>query len=343
MIGAVVLAAGLSTRMGQPKHIMPWGATVMVRRVVDVLAEGGVDKVVVVTGHARAEVEAAVAGSAARTVFNPDFTNGSMLTSLQVGLKALAAPTSEGVLATLVALGDQPQIEATVVRTVIQQWRLNRAEIVAPSFEGRRGHPILFARSFWPIILSASFELSPRELLQAYAQQAVYLPVPTDSVVRDIDTPDDYRRETATLPTSPLPDGHSCDTLKPMAEGSKKRILVVDDDPEITTMLEVLLDLYGYEVRIAHGAAQGMAALTTDPPDVMLLDVMMPHVSGLELCRYVRREPRLAHMPVIVFSARANDEYVRQAMEVGATLFVKKTASREELLGAVDRVLGLAR
>ncbi|MEK7326536.1 MAG: NTP transferase domain-containing protein, partial [Chloroflexota bacterium] len=108
VIGAVVLAAGLSTRMGQPKHILPWGTTVMVRQVVEVLAEGGVDEIVVVTGHARAEVEAAVAG-VARSVFNPDFANESLLISLHVGLRALETSACEAALA---ALGDQPQIEA---------------------------------------------------------------------------------------------------------------------------------------------------------------------------------------------------------------------------------------
>ena len=122
----------------------------------------------------------------------------------------------------------------------------------------------------------------------------------------------------------------------------KKRILIVDDDPEITTMLQVMLELYGYEVRLAHGVAQGIAALTANPPDVMLLDVMMPQISGLELCRYVRRDPRTERLPVIVFSARANDENVRQAMAFGATMFLNKTANRDELLAAIDRALGLA-
>lgn len=181
--------------MGQPKHILPWGVTVMVRQVVDVLAESGVDEIVVVTGHARTEVEAAVAG-AARSVFNPDFANESLLTSLHVGLRALESSACEAALA---ALGDQPQIEAGVAQAVIKQWRLNRAEIVAPTFEGRRGHPVLFARSLWPQILSASPELSPRELLQVYADRIEFLPVATDSILRDVDTPDEYRREIAAL------------------------------------------------------------------------------------------------------------------------------------------------
>ncbi|MBI3243929.1 MAG: nucleotidyltransferase family protein [Chloroflexi bacterium] len=192
MIGAIVLAAGLSTRMGRPKHTLPWGETVIARRVVDVLAESGPDEIVVVTGNAREDVEAALRGSTARAVFNPGFANGSMLTSLQAGLRALEESACE---VALVALGDQPQIEAGVVRAVIKQWRMNRPPILAPSFNGRRGHPILFARSFWPHIFSASSDLSPRDLLQAHAEQVVYLAVSTDSVLRDIDTPDDYERE----------------------------------------------------------------------------------------------------------------------------------------------------
>ena len=190
MIGAIVLAAGLSARMGQPKQIMRWGSTVIVRRVVDVLAEGGVDEIVAVTGGARLEVEAALQGSAARAVFNPDFANGDMMRSLQVGLAALS-PAAE---AALVALGDQPQIEAGVVRTVAQQWRRSRADIVAPSFNRRRGHPVLFGRSIWAA-LAAAAETSPRDFLQTHAERIVYVDVDTDSILRDVDTPEDYERE----------------------------------------------------------------------------------------------------------------------------------------------------
>lgn len=190
MIGAIVLAAGLSTRMGQPKQIMRWGGTVIVRRVVDVLAEGGVDEIVAVTGGARLEVEAALLDSAARCVFNPDFANGDMMRSLQVGLAALS-PSAE---AALVALGDQPQIEAGVVRMVAKQWRAARADIVAPSFNLRRGHPVLFGRSIWAA-LAAAAATSPRDFLQTHAERIVYVDVHTDSILRDVDTPEDYERE----------------------------------------------------------------------------------------------------------------------------------------------------
>ena len=199
-VGAIVLAAGLSTRMGQPKQIMAWGSKLIVRQVVDVLAGSGAKPIVVVTGHVREQVEAAIAGvaiagvvGAATPAFNPDFADGSMMRSLQVGLRALSSSTCG---AALVALGDQPQIESAVVRAVMERWRAGGKEVVAPSFGGRRGHPVLFARSLWPELLAAFANLLPRDLLKSFSGKIAYLEVATDSVLRDVDTPEDYARET---------------------------------------------------------------------------------------------------------------------------------------------------
>lgn len=118
-----------------------------------------------------------------------------------------------------------------------------------------------------------------------------------------------------------------------------KRILIVDDDPDVTDMIAVLLELHGYDVRKVYGTMPGMTTVMADPPDLVLLDVMMPHLSGLELCRYIRRDPALFKLPVIFFSARASEEQVGEAMAAGATSFVKKTASKDELLAAIRSAL----
>ena len=180
--------------MGQPKQIMQWGTVTIARRVVEVLAASGVEPIVVVTGNVRKQVEEAVAGAATMTVFNPDFADGSMMRSLQVGLRVLPLDCE----AVLVALGDQPQIESEVVRAVMEGWRRGAKEVLAPSFGGRRGHPILFARSLWPTMLAASTGLSPRDLLKTFSDKIAYLEVDTDSVLRDVDTPEDYARESLT-------------------------------------------------------------------------------------------------------------------------------------------------
>ena len=88
MIGAVVLAAGRSQRMGRPKMILPWGETTVIGQVANVLLAVGVDDVLVVTGGAQNEVEGALTGMPVRTVFNPEFANGEMMHTLQVGLAA---------------------------------------------------------------------------------------------------------------------------------------------------------------------------------------------------------------------------------------------------------------
>ncbi|MBM4424705.1 MAG: nucleotidyltransferase family protein [Chloroflexi bacterium] len=200
-VGAVVLAAGMSARMGQPKQLMLWGDKPMARHVVDVLLAGGVESesVVVVVGHEHEKVEESLKGSGAKIVLNPQYADGSMLRSLQVGLSAiqsvefLGGPPPEAVL---VALSDQPQIKAEVAQAVIARWRDAGGEIVAPKFEDRRGHPILFAVSIWPEILAAVPVGSPRDMLGVHSERIVYAEAGDDSVLRDIDTPDDYRRET---------------------------------------------------------------------------------------------------------------------------------------------------
>ena len=127
-----------------------------------------------------------------------------------------------------------------------------------------------------------------------------------------------------------------------MAKADKKRILVVDDDPEITEMLHIILDLAGYDVRVAHGTAQGMAAVNADPPDLIMLDVMMPHLSGLELCRYVRRDPRTMQLPIILLSALASADKVAEGMEAGATAYLTKAVGRDKLLQTIHDALNAA-
>jgi molybdenum cofactor cytidylyltransferase len=195
-VAAIVLAAGRSTRMGTPKHVLPWGADeTIIRRVVAQLQRAGVAEIVVVTGGAREQVEAALAplaaeaGGTLRCVYNPDYARREMLSSLQVGLRNLPPDCA----AALVALGDQPQIEVNVVQAVRQRWSETRAEAVFPTFENRRGHPVLFDRHLWPALLDLPDTATPRDALGRARAEAV--PVETASILHDIDTREDYERE----------------------------------------------------------------------------------------------------------------------------------------------------
>jgi molybdenum cofactor cytidylyltransferase len=190
-IAAIVLAAGRSVRMRQPKMILPWGESTVIGRVVQVLSQAEIQPVVVVTGGARRQVEAALAGLAVQLVFNPRYAQEEMLISLQIGLGAL----EKEVAAALVVLGDQPQIELEVVQSILACYRITQSPLVVPSFHMRRGHPWLVDRRLWKAIFELNAASTLRDFLNSYADQIEYLSVDSPSVLHDLDTPEDYQRE----------------------------------------------------------------------------------------------------------------------------------------------------
>lgn len=188
-IAAIVLAAGQSKRMGRPKMTLPWQGTTVIGRVILTLQQAGLKDILVITGGARQEVEDALKDWPLRLLFNPHFAEGEMAQSLQLGLSSL----DEGVAAALIVLGDQPQIEVSVVQAVIAAFWECHPLLVIPSFQRRRGHPWLAARPLWPEILALQPPATPRDFLDAHQTQIHYLSVETDSILQDLDTPQDYQ------------------------------------------------------------------------------------------------------------------------------------------------------
>ncbi|MCZ7573564.1 MAG: nucleotidyltransferase family protein [Ardenticatenaceae bacterium] len=190
-ISAIVVAAGLSTRMGTPKQLLPFGPHTVIEQVVSVLLRCALDEVVVITGHKRHAIEATLAAWAVRPVFNPNYQTGEVLCSVQCGLSALGPSVS----AALIVLGDQPHLEAGVVRRVLDAYQDVPGRLVIPSYQMRRGHPILIDRARWPEIVSLGADKTLRHAINAHAGDIRYVVVETDSVLRDMDTPEEYRRE----------------------------------------------------------------------------------------------------------------------------------------------------
>ena len=192
MISAIVLAAGLSTRMERPKQLLPIGEHTVIEQVVSVLLVSPVDEVLVVTGHERGAVEAALSKWPVKTVFNPDYAEGEMLSSVQAGLRAVAI----GCQAALLAVGDMPAIERDVVAQIIQAYLAAGQDMVCiPSYQMRAGHPVLVPCSYWEAILSLPQGDTLRSVLRAQNTHVRWVVVDTPSVLRDMDTPADYRRE----------------------------------------------------------------------------------------------------------------------------------------------------
>jgi molybdenum cofactor cytidylyltransferase len=189
-IGAIVLAAGRSTRMGVTKMTLPWGDTTVIGQVVRVLVDSGVPDILVVTGGAQSEVQQALQGLPVREVYNPEYQQREMLSTFKLGL----SNQGDHLDAVLVVLGDQPQIERKVVQSLIKVYSETRSALVVPSFQMRRGHPWLMDRSLWPAALELQEPATLRDFLAEYQSSIQYVNVDTPSILQDLDTPGDYRK-----------------------------------------------------------------------------------------------------------------------------------------------------
>jgi molybdenum cofactor cytidylyltransferase len=189
MISAIILAAGQSKRMGEPKMLLHWGKVRVIEHVISTFLRAGIKDIVVVTGGARHEVERAVEEYPVRTRYNAEHATGEMLSSLQNGLRALS-PQAE---AALVGLGDQPQVEERIIRLICEAYRESESRLVVPSFHKRRGHPWLVKRPLWGELLGMEPPQSPRDFLGRYSSEIQYVNVDTASILADLDTPEEYR------------------------------------------------------------------------------------------------------------------------------------------------------
>jgi molybdenum cofactor cytidylyltransferase len=191
-VAAIVLAAGMSRRMGQPKVLLPWTKkTTILEHIITQLLLARVDHIVVVTGNRAGEVRRLATTRGVEVVHNPDFENGEILSSVKAGLAALP----DHIAGAMIVLGDQPRIQPRVVGQVMAAYTEGRGYIVAPRYQNERGHPILVDRRYWSEFFALPADGAPRDVLKKYKDQIAHVDVDTDSVLRDVDTPEDYQQE----------------------------------------------------------------------------------------------------------------------------------------------------
>jgi CheY-like chemotaxis protein len=115
-----------------------------------------------------------------------------------------------------------------------------------------------------------------------------------------------------------------------------KTVLIVEDEVDTAEMLAEMMKISGYEVIKSYGGKQAISMISSKKPDVVVLDLMMPEFSGLDVLNFMRRDPRLDHIPVVIVSARNIDEDVQNCLDAGASCFLSKPVSFEEIKGAVE-------
>jgi molybdenum cofactor cytidylyltransferase len=186
-IAAVVLAAGRSTRMRGPNKLLAEIARrPLVRIAVEAALASRASPVIVVAGHQRGEIEKALAGLPVRLVDNPDFAQG-LGTSLKAGIAAVPAEADGAI----VCLGDMPRVDAGLLDRLIAAFDPDRgALVVVPTFEGKRGNPVLWSRRFFPDLLAIEGDVGARHLIGRFGEAVVEVPVEGKAAFADVDTPE---------------------------------------------------------------------------------------------------------------------------------------------------------
>ena len=187
-IPGIVLAAGLSTRMGEPKQLLRFGNSTVIETVVDNMLGSKLSEVIVVLGHEVDKVRAKIQHKPVKVVFNPDY-QGGMLTSAQCGARAL--PRNATAFALM--LVDQPLITLDLINLVVEAYQEVDKGIVLPSHNYRRGHPVIFDRSYIADVLALDVESGGiRSLFRTYLEDIHYVEMHTNRVLKDIDYWRDY-------------------------------------------------------------------------------------------------------------------------------------------------------
>jgi len=188
-ISGLILGAGASQRLGPPKQLLPFRGTTMLGWVVAQTERATqLDEVVVVLGRAAQQVRERVDFGAAKVVENPVFTEGCS-SSYRAGLAAVNPETE----AVMIILGDQPGILPEIIDTLADQWRQKEAPIALCSYQGRKGHPMIFAQSMFALLENLHGDKAAWKLVDTNAAlvQEVHIDLPFPD---DINTAEDFAR-----------------------------------------------------------------------------------------------------------------------------------------------------
>ena len=190
MVSAIVLAAGASLRMGSPKALLKLSGKTFLQHIVDVLASAGVHDVVIVLGANANVIKTQLHWFRGTVVTNNDWNSG-MLSSVIAGLGALGRPGVEGALFCPV---DHPLITKEVVEDLVQAFSASQKQIIIPTYEGRRGHPVIFHSSLFPELIAAPMDTGARAVVHNHEKDIAQVTTDHEGVIINIDTPEDYER-----------------------------------------------------------------------------------------------------------------------------------------------------
>ncbi|MGQ4833021.1 MAG: nucleotidyltransferase family protein [Candidatus Asgardarchaeia archaeon] len=189
MISAIILAAGKSERMGQPKLILPLNGKTVIEKVVEEVKESNVEEILVVLGHNYEKIIPYLEKEKVSFTINFFYEYG-MTSSFKVGLSKV----SNFAEAAILILGDQPLITSEVINEIINVYRHTSALIVSPRVGRKKAHPVLFDKKTFADILNMPQDGIIRDIVHKYALQHVTFNWSEEEILFDMDTPKDYEK-----------------------------------------------------------------------------------------------------------------------------------------------------
>ena len=203
-LGAVIAAAGLSSRMGAFKPLLPLGDSTIIERIINTLREGGVEEIVVVTGRDAFRLETVLAAYHLYFIHNGDYARTDMFYSASLGLRFMTTKAD----AVFFTPADSPLFTVHTVRLLAAE--LGTSDIIIPVFQGKEGHPVTMRSPAALEIINHKSTATPfasqglRGAIDTYCGPKTFLDVDDPGIVRDMDTPEDYRLLTADYSTTAL-------------------------------------------------------------------------------------------------------------------------------------------
>jgi len=191
MIAAVILSAGESSRMGRPKALLPIGSQTFIEKIVGALRQAGLENIIVILGYDAEAMRQKITHLPVTILVNPDYRKGQ-LSSLRVAIRHLLA--NDRCSGLLVHLVDHPYIDAALVNLLIERFEDSGKLIAVPRFHGKRGHPVIFARSLFGELLNAPEDQGAKAVVNAHRDETLEIETEDEGITLDIDTPELYRQ-----------------------------------------------------------------------------------------------------------------------------------------------------
>ncbi len=318
-VSAIILAAGMSKRMGAPKQLLKLGENTLLGQVLENVRNSKVDEIILVLGHAAETIQQHLVLESVRVALNQDYQEG-MGSSLRTGLAALN-PNSK---AALIVLADQPFVQPSTLNRLIKYHHQHKPQILVPLYKGFRGNPVLLDRSVFPELMGLTGDVGCRAIFGSHLENIHKLPVEDVGILLDIDNADDFEKLRKT-------GAHAGSALMEFADLEDRGLSATNDSDSHTELVIVGRDAVARALA-SFGRLMHFTVTVVDPL-LKMSDVAEAH-RVLRVLDFSRLPENRDRFVVVASRGQFDEEAVEQALLFNAAyvaLLANKKRAQEIL------------